>query len=243
VADLVALAERERLVTLTGVGGVGKTSMALAAAAASTGSFEDGCWFAELAPAATADEVVRAVAAAVGAPAVEMADLARFVADRRMLVVLDNCEHVLTDAARLAEAVLGAGREAVIVATSREPLGVRGEVVRGVRSLGVPGADTGVAEALEASAVSLFMARAASASDRFVLDESNVEAVVGICRQLDGIPLAIELAAARVRAMSPAEIARRLGERFRLLTANKASLERHRTLFGAVSWSHDLLSD
>jgi len=243
IADLSALLDRERLVTLTGVGGVGKTSMALAVAARSTGAFPDGCWFAELAPAATADDVVRAVAAAMGAPVTDLPGLSRFLSDRRVLIVLDNCEHVLSDAAALAENVLGTGPEVAIIATSREPLGARGEVVRGVRSLTVPGPDTSAAAAAAASAVSLFVARASAASERFGLDESNVEAVVEICRQLDGIPLAIELAAARVRGMGPAEIARRLSERFRLLTAGRGALERHRTLLGAVSWSHDLLTD
>jgi len=244
IADLVALVERERLVTLTGVGGVGKTSLALAVAAASTGSFPDGCWFAELASASTGDEVVRAVGAAMGTPASELGGLARFLSDRRTLVVLDNCEHVLSHAARLAEAVLGAGPEVAIIATSREPLGVRSEVVRGVRSLTVPQDDVvSATEAKAASAVSLFVARATSASEHFALDDENVETVVEICRQLDGIPLALELAAARVRGMGPAEIARRLGERFRLLTTGGRSLERHRTLQGAVAWSHDLLTD
>jgi len=243
IADLVALVQHDRLVTLTGVGGVGKTSLALAVAAGSTGWFPDGCWFAELASASTGDEVVRTVAAAMGTPATDLAGLARFLADRRVLIVLDNCEHVLSHAARLAEKVLGDGPEVVIIATSREPLGVRGEVVRGVRSLTVPDSDASTAEAVTASAVSLFITRATSAAERFALDESNVEAVVEICRQLDGIPLAIELAAARVRGMGPAEIARRLDERFRLLTASRGSLERHRTLQGAVAWSHDLLTD
>jgi len=243
MAGLVALLARERLVTLTGVGGVGKTRLALAVAAASVASFPDGCWFAELAPASTGEEVVRAVAAAMGTAATEVSGLARFLSDRRVLIVLDNCEHVLSDATRLAEAVLGSGPDVVIVATSREPLGVNGEVVRGVRSLTVPDPEVSSAEALVASAVSLFVARATSASERFTLDDSNVDAVVEICAQLDGIPLAIELAAARVRGMAPAEIARRLNERFRLLTANKRSLERHRTLLATVSWSHDLLND
>jgi predicted ATPase len=243
IAGLVKLLEHDRLVTLTGVGGVGKTRLALAVAAATATGFPDGCWLAELAPAGSAPEVTRAVSSAMGAPVTDVAALAPFLAQRRVLVILDNCEHVLSFAAELAEVVLGAGREAVILATSREPLGVAGEVVRGVRSLTVPPSAASVAEAAGASAVRLFVARATSGSEDFVFDDQNVDSVIEVCGHLDGIPLAIELAAARVRGMSPAEIARRLGERFRLLAASRGSLERHRTLLGAVSWSHDLLSE
>jgi predicted ATPase len=243
IAALVELLEHDRFVTLTGVGGVGKTRLALAVAAANALNFPDGCWLAELAPAGSSDEVTRAVASAMGVPASDLMALSRFLADRRTLIVLDNCEHVLGEAADLAEAVLRAGTETAILATSREPLGVAGEVVRGVRSLTVPLPAASVSEAADAAAVRLFVARASSAVGGFVLDEHNVESVVAICRQLDGIPLAIELAAARVRGMVPSEIARRLGERFRLLAASRGSVERHRTLLGAVSWSHDLLSE
>ena len=157
--------------------------------------------------------------------------------------MLDNCEHVLADAARLAESLLGAGPEIVVMVTSREPLGITGEVVRGVPSLAIPADDVSAADALTASAVRLFVERATAATDRFAVDDDNVATVVAICRQLDGIPLALELAAARIRAMPPAEIARRLSERFRLLTGGRGSLERHRTLLGTVAWSHDLLTD
>jgi predicted ATPase/class 3 adenylate cyclase len=243
IAGLVKLLEHERLLTLTGVGGVGKTRLALAVAAATATGFPDGCWLAELAPAGSANEVTGAVSSAVGVPATNVMALARYLAGRRTLIILDNCEHVLTGAADLAEAVLRAGPETVILATSREPLGVAGEVVRGVRSLTVPSSGVSLSEAADASAVRLFAARASAAVEGFVLDEDNVEAVVEICGHLDGIPLAIELAAARVRGMSPGEIARRLGERFRLLAASRGSIERHRTLLGAVSWSHDLLGE
>jgi predicted ATPase/class 3 adenylate cyclase len=243
IVGLVRLLQHDRLVTLTGVGGVGKTRLALAVAAAMALDFPDGCWLAELAPAGSAAEVTGTVASALGVPATNVMALARYLAERRTLIVLDNCEHLLSDAADLAEAVLRAGPETVILATSREPLGVAGEVMRGVRSLTVPPSGGSVSEATDASAVRLFVARAPSAAEGFVLDEDNIESVVEICRHLDGIPLALELAAARVRGMSPAEIARRLGERFRLLAASRGSIERHRTLLGAVSWSHDLLSD
>jgi len=227
------------------VGGIGKTRLALAVAGAVASRFADGCWFAELAPATSGPEVVRAVAAAMGSPATEVAALAAYVGERQVLIVVDNCEHVLADATRVAQALVAAGPEVVIVATSREPLGLDGEVVRGVASLTTPD-DTEVraSEAMAASAVRLFAQRASAATEQFVLDDANVAAVVDICRRLDGIPLAIELAAARVRAMAPPEIARRLGERFRLLTAaGRPVQERHRTLAAAIGWSHDLLSD
>jgi predicted ATPase/class 3 adenylate cyclase len=245
VARLAPLVGPERLLTLTGAGGIGKTRLALAVAAAVAPRFADGCWFVELAPATSGTDVGRAVAAAMGSPATELAALSGYIADRQALIVLDNCEHVLADAARVAQALVTAGPDAVIVATSREPLGVAGEVVRGVASLATPDdADASAAEAMGTSAVRLFATRALAATEQFVLDDANVGAVVEICRRLDGVPLAIELAAARVRAMSPGEIARRLGERFRLLAAAGRPLqERHRTLAAAVAWSHDLLSD
>jgi len=241
LAALVSVLGRDRLVTLTGVGGVGKTRLALAAAAAT--SFADGCWFVELASLSSTDEVVNAVAAVMGGSASDLHELARFVSGRRLLIVLDNCEHVLGAAARVAQAVVGAGPDSVVLATSREPLGVNGEVVRGVASLTVPDGEVSATEASTASAVALFVARARSSSTTFDLDDGNAGAVVEICRRLDGIPLAIELAAARVRAMAPADIAQRISERFELLSAGRGSLERHRTLAGAVSWSHELLSD
>ena len=157
--------------------------------------------------------------------------------------MLDNCEHVLAAAADLVEDILTASSEVVVVATSREPLGVDGEVVRVVRSLEVPVSGAAVVDAAATPAVRLFADRAGSASDRFGVDEGNVEVVAGICRQLDGIPLAIELAAARVRTMPVAEIAGRLGDRFRLLSARRGSVERHRTLQAAVAWSYDLLPE
>jgi predicted ATPase/class 3 adenylate cyclase len=239
---IVALLETARLVTLTGVGGIGKTRLALAVAAAVAPSFPDGCWFAELAPASTEDEVVRAVAAAMGAPATSRVELCRYLADRHLVVVVDNCEHVLAEAARLVEAILGSCPDVVLIATSREPLGVNGEVVRGVPPLATPDGDVAAVDALSTPAVRLFVDRATAAADTFVLDDDNVATVVAICRQLDGIPLALELAAARTRTMSLAEIARRLSERFRLLAGGRSSLERHRTLLGAVAWSHDLLT-
>ena len=245
--DLDALGElvrRERLVTLTGVGGVGKTRIALGVAAAVGTEFADGCWFVDLAPVADNDDVVTAVASCLRVPVADLDALAAYLADRRTLVVLDNCEHVLDGAAELVDEVLELAPEVHVLTTSREPLGLEGEHVRRVQSLALPGADASLTDVRGSAAVRLFTERAAAVSADFVVDDANVDAVVEICRHLDGIPLAIELAAARVRAMAPAEIAGRLDERFRLLAGgSRRSQERHRTLQATVAWSHDLLTD
>ena len=244
VAALAHLVEREPLVSLVGVGGVGKTRLALAVAAALASGFADGCWLVELAAVAEGSEVARTVAAAIGAPMPDLQGLGGYLADRRMLVVLDNCEHVLPDAADLLDALLAACPEVHVVVTSREPIGLDGEQVRRVQPLGVPAVDAAPGEAAQAAAVRLFAARAAAVSDHFEIGDANGAAGSEICRHLDGIPLAIELAAARVRAMPPAEIAGRLEERFRLLAGgSRRAQERHRTLLAAVSWSHDLLRE
>jgi predicted ATPase/class 3 adenylate cyclase len=245
--DVMALSDlvmRERLVTLTGVGGVGKTRLALAVAAAVAPEFDDGCWLVELAPVSGGDEVVKVVASALRSPTIGTDALADYLAERHVFVVLDNCEHVLDAAADLVDLVLASAADVHVLVTSREPLGLDGEQVRRVQSLQVPEAETPPGEVRAAAAVRLFAERAAAVAGGFIIDDGNVAAVVEICRHLDGIPLAIELAAARVRSMPPAEIARRLDERFRLLAGgSRRSQERHRTLFAAVSWSHELLTD
>ncbi len=245
--DVTALSElvmRERLVTLTGVGGVGKTRLALGVAASVAPEFADGCWLVELAPVAGGEEVVKVVASALRSPTTGSDALAGYLAERRVFVVLDNCEHVLEAAVDLVDVVLANAKDVHVLVTSREPLGLDGEHVRRVQSLPVPDAQALPDDARSAAAVRLFAERAAAAAEGFAIDGKNVAAVVEICRHLDGIPLAIELAAARVRSMSPAEIARRLDERFRLLAGgSRRSQERHRTLFATVSWSHDLLTD
>ena len=241
-ADLAELLRRERLVTLTGTGGVGKTRLSLTVAASVAAEFPDGCWFVELAPLADGDEVPRAVAGAMRTPATTSADLAEYLSDRRVLLVLDNCEHLLDATTDLVDDIQTSCAGVHVVATSREPLGLDGEAIRRIRSLALPDSSAGE-DARSAAAVRLFVDRAVAADDRFALDDENLEAVVEICRHLDGIPLAIELAAARVRAMTPDEIARRLDERFRLLSGgSRRSQERHRTLQAAVAWSHDLLT-
>ena len=240
IAPLVA---GERLVTLTGVGGVGKTRLALGAAASAAAGFADGCWFVELSPVTDGDDVGKAVAAAMGV-SLTSAELVDYLAERQVLIVLDNCEHVLDAVADLVDAILVSAADVHVIATSREPLGLDGEQVRRVPSLLLPEAESSLSDAGSAAAVRLFADRAAAASAGFSVDAGNVAAVVEICRRLDGIPLAIELAAARVRAMAPSEIAGRLDERFRLLAGgSRRSQERHRTLLATVSWSHDLLDD
>ncbi len=245
IDELSRLVLAQRIVTLTGTGGVGKTRLSLAVAAAAASEFFDGVWFVELAPVADTAGVARATAAALGVAAtvgVDATGLIEYLSGRRLVLVMDNCEHVLDAAADLVDAVVTAAPEVHVIVTSREPLGVDGEVVRRVRSLAVPDDDTDPAAVAASDAVRIFVERASAADGDFALDDSNRAAVVEICRKLDGIPLAMELAAARVRAMTPNQIAGRLDERFRLLSGARRAQERHRTLQAAVSWSYDLLS-
>jgi predicted ATPase/class 3 adenylate cyclase len=245
--DISALAgevRHHRVVTLTGVGGIGKTRLALAVGGTVAPDFIDGCWLVELAPVADGSEVLRSIVASLGASTVAVADgeaLRRYLEHRRLVLILDNCEHVLDAAADAVDLILDAAPDVHIVTTSREPLGVDGEVVRRIRSLSLPDRADPMAD-LGGSAVRLFVERARAADGDFDLTEANIDDVVDICQHLDGIPLAIELAAARVAAMTPAEIARRLDDRFRVLTGGRRAQERHRTLQAAVGWSYDLLS-
>jgi predicted ATPase len=225
-----------RLVTLVGVGGVGKTRLAEHAAAAVSGNYRDGAWLVELAPILDAADVHEAVAAVFAvAPQGHrtwLDGLIESLRARQLLLLLDNCEHVLDAAVPLAEQLLAQCPDVTVLATSRESLGVGGEATWPVPSLDV-GPDS--------TATALFVERARAVEPNF--DPSGeIDAVAEICRRLDGIPLAIELAAARVRSMSPSQIRDRLDERFRLLTGSRRSLERHQTLRHAVQWSYDLLT-
>ena len=235
------------LLTLVGPGGVGKTRLATEVARGLRPRYPDGVWLVELAPLSDPSLVPQAVAAAVGVreePGRPLTDtLARALAPRRDLLVLDNCEHVVAAAAALADALLGAAPDLVILATSREPLRVEGEVVWPTMPMPVPAGDDLPAEAVAGiDAVRLFCERA-GAQGPFALTADNAGAVSALCRGLDGIPLAIELAAARTAALSPAQILDRLDQRFRLLRTGRRSVPRHETLAAAVEWSHDLLSD
>jgi predicted ATPase/class 3 adenylate cyclase/DNA-binding CsgD family transcriptional regulator len=231
------LLTQSRLLTLTGAGGAGKTRLAIQIAGQLSGEFDDGVWYVDLAPITDPELVPLTVARAFGLPdqpgRSTMDTLTRFIADRQMLVVLDNCEHLLDTSAALVNALLGATAGLTFLATSREPIGVAGEVSWRVPSLSL--AD----EALE-----LFTDRARRARPDFTLSDDNAATVSEICRRLDGLPLAIELAAARVRALSLAEILDSLHDRFRLLTGGaRTAVRRQQTLRASVDWSHALLTE
>jgi len=247
-----------RLLTLTGPGGVGKTRLALQAAADALGAagppegapYPDGGWLVELAALADPALVPQAVAAAVGVrddPGRPLlAALTDALRPKRALVLLDNCEHLLAACARLADALLRACPHVRVLATSREALGTAGETTWRVPSLALPDPDRpGPSEQVTRSdAVRLFTDRAVAVQPAFRVTAANAPAVAQICVRLDGIPLAIELAAARVRLLPPAQLLGRLEDRFRLLTGgSRTALERHQTLRAAVDWSHALLSE
>ena len=230
-----------RLVTLTGVGGVGKTRLAVQVAADMITEFPEGVWLVELAavgdPAAVPDVVATTVGLVPKAGLTMTASIADALAGRRALLVLDNCEHVLDAAADLVEAILARPGSVEVLATSREGLRLDDERLHPVSSLG--GRQGGGAEAIE-----LFVDRARAVTPEFDLEAPGAaDAVEEICRRLDGIPLAIELAAARTIAMSAPELRDRLDDRFRLLSGSRRGLERHQTLRQAVQWSYDLLDD
>jgi predicted ATPase len=220
---------------------VGKTR--LAAELAVGWQAPDGVWLAELAAITDPAEVPAAVCAALGLrPAA--AELTRQLADRRLLIVLDNCEHLIDACARLAQDVLGNSPGVRILATSREPLTTAGERVYPVAPLPVPPSAVGLGEAMDVPALRLFADRAAAAVFGFRLTDENLPAVAEICRRLDGLPLAIELACARLRTLPATELAARLDDRFRLLTGgSRTALPRHQTLIAVVGWSWALLTD
>ena len=244
-----------RLVTLTGPGGAGKTRLALEAATLKAPELPDGAWFVPLAPVRDAGEIPAAVLAALGIPEVVwVADarrplappplerLADALASQRLLLVLDNCEHVIDAVARLAARVLADAPGVRILATSREPLGVTGETLCPVPSLPLPPAGADATEATQYAAIRLFRDRAAAVRPGFTVDEDTVAPVIAICTALDGIPLAIELAAARLRSLTLTQVESRLNDRFRLLgTGPRATPDRHQTLRAIVDWSWDLL--
>ncbi|MCX5067959.1 winged helix-turn-helix domain-containing protein [Micromonospora lupini] len=246
-----ALLGERRLVTLTGPGGAGKTRLAIEAAGCSDGEV---C-LVELAGLADGSDVPQAVLSALGLrdaglrapaePGRQTTDrLVEALAARRLLLVLDNCEHVIADAARLAARLLGACPALRVLATSREPLGLAGEALCQLSGLTLPPPDASTEEADEYAAVSLFVQRAVDVAPDFTVTPANVDVVLRICRTLDGLPLAIELAAARLRALPVAEVAARLDDRFRLLSmGSRAASPRHRTLRAVVEWSWDLLDD
>jgi predicted ATPase/DNA-binding SARP family transcriptional activator len=245
--DVVDLVTRHRLVTLTGAGGIGKTRLGLEVARHLLPDFVDGVWFAELAPLSDPGLVPVSVAVALKLALPDRAEsperVAAALGDKRLLLVLDNCEHVIDAAARMAEAVLRAAPHARIVATSREPLRAPGEYVYRVPSLEVPREDTAdCEELLQTAAVSLFVARVRAVEARFSPDARTAAIAGAVCRRLDGIPLAIELAAARSATLGLDELAARLDDRFRLLTGgHRTALPRQQTLRATLDWSYELL--
>jgi predicted ATPase/class 3 adenylate cyclase len=237
------------LLTLTGPGGVGKTRLALEVAVRAMDLFPDGAWVIELAALGDGSLVTETVAATLRVkeqPGVSiLTTLTQYLESRRQLLVFDDCEHVLEPTAEVIDALLRTCGNLRVLATSREALGIPGESQYPVPSMDLPQqSDASVAELAESEAVRLFVDRAGAVQPAFVLNQRNAAAVVQICRRLDGIPLAIELAAARVKALPPEEIAARLDDRFRLLTGgSRMALPRHRTLKAAMDWSFDLLTD
>jgi len=237
------------MVTLIGSGGTGKTRLALEAAGELVANFPDGVWLVELAPLADAALIPHAIAAVLGARAEgdtsPMTLIETTLRAKHVLLLLDNCEHVVDEAAKIAQTLLRSLLQLHLLATSREALGVEGETVYRVPSLTMPGAEQQPtpADVTASEAGQLFVDRAHSVAPAFVLTGKNAAAVAQVCRRLDGIPLAIELAAARLTALSVEELARRIDDRFRLLTGGRrTALPRQRTLRALVDWSYELLS-
>jgi predicted ATPase len=239
---IAAMLRQARLVTLTGVGGVGKTRLALQVAAELVSEYRDGAWLCELASAADSDALVQVAAAALNVQPHATLPLEQRIREafqeREAIIVLDNCEHLLQRASSFAGGLVRACPGVRVIATSREPLDVDGERIVRVRSLPVPENNT------RSDATVLFVERARGVDPEFAVDETSEPTIAEICRRLDGIPLAIELAAARVVTMTPEEIAQLLDERFRLLTGGRrTAVERHQTLRATVDWSYSLLSE
>jgi len=247
IADLL---RSHRLVTLTGAGGCGKTRLAIALAGAFDELAPDGVAFVDLAPLSDPALIPRAVAAAMGVPPGggldggtvqgQMATVVKALASRRLLVILDNCEHLSDGCAAVTDQLLFECPDLRVLATSRESLGVEGEQVHRVRPLSLPDA---ARPAADAEAVQLFLDRAAALSSRFDPDQHHLATIAEICRRLDGMPLAIEFAAARTEHLTLGTIADRLDDRFRLLTSGRRRVPRHQTLAATLDWSHELLTE
>lgn len=250
IAQLGDALTHQRIVTLVGPGGAGKTSLAMAAAHRLAGHFEQHVHLARLAAVSDPADVPLAVADALGVPldgadpnAAVPARLFAYLANRRLLLVLDNCEHVVDAVATLVDAIVGAAGDVTILATSREALAVHGEVQVSVAPLAVPPEGTPAEHVPRFAAAALFVERASAVRASLELSEQNLLALATVCRQLDGMPLALELAAARMSSLSLPDLAERLSDRFGLLTSGPRTAEaRQRTLRATVEWSHALLS-
>jgi len=248
IREVMNLVTKHRLVTLIGPGGIGKTRLGLEAARELLPSFPDGVFLAELAPLSKPELVPVAVAIAFNltmvADDVSPVRIAGAMGMKKLLLVLDNCEHLVEAAARIAEVLLRASAGVSVLATSREPLRADGEYVYRVPPLAMPPEGADADDVFRHDAVRLFVTRARAAEPRFLPDAQIASAVAAICRRLDGMPLAIELAAARVASFGVAGIASRLDDRFTLLTSGKrTALARHQTLRATLDWSYDLLSE
>jgi predicted ATPase/class 3 adenylate cyclase len=248
VAEIKHLLSRTRLLTLSGSGGSGKSRLALQSAAEVVDRYTNGVWFVDVATVLDPDLLPSTVAATLRlreqAGHTMFETLAGFLRDKRLLLILDNCEQIVNACAGLTERLLQSCPDLQILATSREGLGIGGELTWRVPSLSIPSNhDVNSFEKTAASpSVRLFLDRAVSVVPTFKLTQKNAPAIVKVCQRLDGIPLAIELAAARVKTISPEEIALRLGDRFRLLTGgSRTALPRHQTLRAAIDWSYHLL--
>ncbi len=246
--QLRALVGSSRLVTVTGAGGAGKTRLSLQVAAELLDGSGDGVWLVELAAVADENAVAPAISRALGItgppdrPGLDA--LLNALAPQDILIVLDNCEHLIGACAKIADAIVTTCPRVHLLATSREPLGIGGETIYRVPSLSLPGpGEAGLAAAESCDAVALFSERARAQGVGLRVDEQTAPVLVSICRQLDGMPLAIELAAARLRSLSLSDLHDRLGQRFRLLTGgSRTALERQQTLRATVDWSYSLLT-
>lgn len=250
ILEIKRLLGATRLLTLTGAGGAGKTRLSLQVATDLLDGFKDGAWFIELAPLSDPNLVPQTIAASLGLQnqsARPMLDaLNDYLKEKNLLLVLDNCEHLIQACAESADALLHYSPRIKILATSREALGIAGETIFRVPSLSLPDANKlpPLDVLSQYESVRLFTDRAFSAQPNFVLTGENASAIAKICHRLDGIPLAIELAAARIKALKPEEIAARLDDSFRLLTGgSRTAPTRQQTLRGTINWSYDLLSE
>jgi len=250
IAQLQELLKVNRLVTLTGAGGVGKTRLAIAVTSRLSDAFADGAWLVELAALSDAQLVPQAVAGALGLkeqPGKSAAEIVSgWLGSKSVLLVLDNAEHLLEGCARLVDHILRRSDHVAVLVTSRERLGIAGELTYRVPSLTVPGTNETLTPERVSSyeGVGLFVDRAQLVRPDFEVTTENASAVASICARLDGMPLAIELAAPRLRSMSADELSERLDQRFALLTdGSRAALPRHRTLRSTIDWSYDLLTD
>jgi predicted ATPase len=249
LAQTKELLADSHLLTLIGPGGTGKTRLSIQLGAEALQSYANGAWLVELAPLADPALVLQTVAETLGLreiPGTTLDDqVTGFLCEKRLLLILDNCEHLVESCAQLADHLLHSCSDLKIISSSREALGITGETVYRVPPLGLPDSDrSGVETLAQSEAVQLFVERAAAVKPGFALNERNAGPVAQICRRLDGIPLALELAAARVAMLTPQQIAARLDDRFRLLTGgSRTALPRQQTLRSLIDWSYDLLSE